>query len=240
MKCKLKTLKGEAFEVTVEGGTTILQVKEMAAASENGVKGEWDASTVKLIFQGKVLEDAKDLASYSIGEGDFMVVMASKKKPAPAAAAPAVPAAAPATPAPAAEPAATPAPAPAPVAAPRTEFSPEATAAIDNLVEMGYARDQVQAAMVAAFMNPDRAVQYLEEGIPAAMDTEEPGGGDADGAADEPPPSSWEELAASAQFRSEVQGIGDQAALQTVRCSTPHRAPPYPSPHRHRPIALLY
>eukprot|EP00324_Dicrateria_rotunda_P000041 CAMPEP_0206166178 /NCGR_PEP_ID=MMETSP1474-20131121/23150_1 /ASSEMBLY_ACC=CAM_ASM_001110 /TAXON_ID=97495 /ORGANISM="Imantonia sp., Strain RCC918" /LENGTH=77 /DNA_ID=CAMNT_0053570029 /DNA_START=17 /DNA_END=247 /DNA_ORIENTATION=- len=77
MKCKLKTLKGDAFEVEVEGGTLIKAVKEMAAASDHGSKGGWEAEHIKLIFQGKVLEDTKDLASYSINEGDFMVVMAS-------------------------------------------------------------------------------------------------------------------------------------------------------------------
>ena len=58
------------------------------------------------------------------------------------------------------------------------EFSPEAQGAIDNLVEMGYPKENVESAMIAAFMNRraganltfddsmDRAVQYLEEGIP--------------------------------------------------------------------------
>ncbi|KAL1529601.1 hypothetical protein AB1Y20_000548 [Prymnesium parvum] len=211
MKCKLKTLKGDAFEVDVEGGTLVKAVKDMAAASEHGVKGGWEAEGIKLIFQGKVLEDTKDLAHYSIGDGDFMVVMAAKpKKPAAAPAEPAAAEAAPA-PAPAEQPAAQPTPTPLPAAQARSEFSAEAQAAIDNLVDMGYARPHVQAAMLAAFMNPDRAVQYLEEGLPTEMDADY--GGDDDGG-DEPVPSTWEELAASASFRAEVAGIRDQAALQ--------------------------
>jgi len=88
-------------------------------------------------------------------------------------------------------------------------FSPTAQAAIDNLVEMGYQREQVQAAMVAAFMNPDRAVQYLEEGIPQAGDE-----GDEE-MEDEPTPSTWPELAASPSFLAELAAIRDQGQLQS-------------------------
>ena len=100
-----ETLKGDAFPVEVEGSTKVLAVKEMAANSESGKAAGWEVAGIKLIFQGKVLDDSKDLASYNINENDFMVIMASKPKkpasaPAPAAAAPA--AAAPVAAAPAA------------------------------------------------------------------------------------------------------------------------------------------
>jgi len=147
MKIKLKTLKGDAFECEVTPDMPIGKVKELAAASDHGTKGGWEVEGVKLIFQGKVLDNDKDLASYNINEGDFM--------------------------------------------------------AIDNLVEMGYQREQVQAAMVAAFMNPDRAVQYLEEGIPQAGDE-----GDEE-MEDEPTPSTWPELAASPSFLAELAAIRD-------------------------------
>jgi len=227
MKCELKTLKGATFSVEVEPDTTVAKVKELAAASEQGVKDSWDPEGIKLIHQGKVLENSRDLASYSIKEGDFMVVMAAKTKKPAAPPAPA-PAAAPATPAPAAAPVAPPAPAETPAAppslpqpaaaAPAPEFAPQHEASIASLCDMGFPREMVIAAMRAAFMNADRAVEYLTNGIPESlqgpMEVDAPGEADGDGGDAGDTPSTWEELAASPAFLAEVANISDQNHLQ--------------------------
>ena len=55
----------------------------------------------------------------------------------------------------------TPTPAVSESAAPAGGESAEVQAMIDNISAMGFEKDQVRAALRAAFNNPDRAVEYL-------------------------------------------------------------------------------
>ncbi|KAL2017683.1 hypothetical protein VTK56DRAFT_1843 [Thermocarpiscus australiensis] len=187
MKVTVKDLKQQKFTIDVEPSDPISTLKQKIS-EERG----WDPKLQKLIYSGKILKDEETIESYKIEEKGFVVCVVNKPKeakPAPAAesstsAQPATPAQAststqapPAAPAPASVPAAAPAPStptPSRTAAtgaslgdPNTLALGEQRAeAIANMEAMGFERSQIDAAMRAAFFNPERAVEYLLTGIP--------------------------------------------------------------------------
>lgn len=73
MKLTFKDLKQQKFVIEAEGAETIKDVKEKIS-SEKG----WEASQQKLIYSGKILQDANTVESYSIEEKGFIVCMVSK------------------------------------------------------------------------------------------------------------------------------------------------------------------
>ncbi|KAK3302412.1 XPC-binding domain-containing protein [Chaetomium strumarium] len=184
MKITIKDLKQQRFTIEADPTELVSSLKQKIS-DERG----WDPKLQKLIYSGKILKDEDTIESYKIEEKGFVVCVVNKPKepkPTPAAAptAQASSSATPATPAPASAQASTPtapgapaqtstAAAAAPATPTRSTNDPNALAvgqaraeAIANIEAMGFERSQIDAAMRAAFNNPDRAVEYLLQGIP--------------------------------------------------------------------------
>eukprot|EP00931_Biecheleriopsis_adriatica_P019233 TRINITY_DN13175_c0_g5_i1.p1 TRINITY_DN13175_c0_g5~~TRINITY_DN13175_c0_g5_i1.p1 ORF type:complete len:363 (+),score=123.87 TRINITY_DN13175_c0_g5_i1:80-1168(+) len=176
-KITCKPLKGGTFEVEVDGEAKVADMKKAIADKQ----ADMPADQQKLIYQGKILSDDMVVKDVGIKADGFVVVMVAKAKPPAAPAAPAAAAEAPATtPAatPAETPAATPAAPDAAAAAAATVVTPAtADATVQNLMDMGFEREQVERCLRAAFGNPDRAVEYLMSGIPDGVLAAEGEGG---------------------------------------------------------------
>jgi len=141
---------------------------------------DYPAVGQKLIYAGRILDDASILNDHGFDDKKFIVIMVTKPKTT-APPQPAVPAAAPT---PAAAPPQSEAPTPTTPAEstppPRNESASTGLLAaeaalivgervnemVQNIMDMGYPRDQVEQALRASFNNPDRAVEYLLNGIP--------------------------------------------------------------------------
>lgn len=184
MKISIKTLQQQQFTVEVDPNETVAQVKAKIEAQE-----KHPAAWQKLIYSGKVLDDKATVASSAIKEGEFLVLMVRKptgKEAAPAQTTtttttttteqPKPAEAKPAEQKPSPSQTQTPTPAPAPTTAPSSTQGniPESSlvtgsayeAMVQQLCDMGFPREDVARALRAAFNNPDRAVEYLFNGIP--------------------------------------------------------------------------
>jgi UV excision repair protein RAD23 len=165
MKIFLKSLKGDKAEFEVQPEDTVLSLKQQVKEAQGH-----EMEQQKLIFAGRIMEDAKQLAEYAIKEGDNLVVMISKPKPAPRAVPEAQPVQAPAAQVP---------------AVPAQPSAADFEAAVQRVMELGFPRDQTEAAIRAARGNPDLAIEVLmggglqeEEGVEGAegAEPEEAGG----------------------------------------------------------------
>lgn len=181
MQLTVKTLQQKAFKVEAEPSILVKDFKaliEEAGKSDHG--GDYKAEAQKLIYQGKILEDEKKVEEYQITEKGFIVLMVTKPKVVPKPAEP-KPEPTPAAPAAAATESSTPSETPSTPAAATTPASttpsqPAATEAaapvnphVANLMAMGFPESQVKQALSAAFNNPERAVEYLMNGIPEEL-----------------------------------------------------------------------
>ncbi|KAG7098878.1 hypothetical protein E1B28_000778 [Marasmius oreades] len=190
MKITVKTTQQKVFQVDAEPLDTVVHLKGKIESAQG-----YPVASQKIIYSGKILADDKTVESCGIKEKDFLVLMVSKPKPTPTSAIST-------TSAPSAPPSVSPAPAAPTSESSSTGSSPTAPAppttsepvqqrafgdtasflsgpalqeTINNMVEMGFPKDQVLKAMRASFNNPDRAVEYLMNGIPGLLEAEASG-----------------------------------------------------------------
>ncbi|KAG8967711.1 hypothetical protein FRC03_009404 [Tulasnella sp. 419] len=196
----VKTLQQKQFKVEAESTDTVADLKSKIEQSQGH-----PVSNQKLVYSGKILSDEKTVEECNIKEKDFLVLMVSKPKAASTSTAAATTSTTPAASSSAVATDNTvppPAPIPAPSEPAQTttgggsDATPAATStanvpafgdlgsfltgearesSINNMVEMGFPRDQVIKAMRASFNNPDRAVEYLMTGIPEHLAAETSG-----------------------------------------------------------------
>lgn len=75
MRLAVKTVEGLLFYVHPEPEASVTQLKALVAGAES----KFAANLQKLIYQGKILDDSRSLASYNMKDGEFVVCMIPKK-----------------------------------------------------------------------------------------------------------------------------------------------------------------
>nr|XP_018917805.1 PREDICTED: UV excision repair protein RAD23 homolog B [Bemisia tabaci] len=182
----VKNLQQQVFTVDIDASQTVKQLK---AKIEAEIGKDYPADNQRLIYAGKILTDESAISEYNIDETKFIVVMVSKAKPSTtpstgsessasattttttASQGDSATTTTTSTPALASEEtAARTAPSNISDAESTLLMGEEYNAMVQNIVDMGYGRDQVQAALHASYNNPDRAVEYLLTGIPPTTD----------------------------------------------------------------------
>jgi len=182
LKITIKTIKGELIPIEAEPSNKISEIKEKIQAAKS-----IEASTQKLIVKGKQAEDSQTLEELQIKEGDFMVVMVSKKLAGvsqPVSDNSQKPSQAEANPQPSQSQSQL-----NPSSQPITNTNPSnlgdsagilmgesLNKTIDEICAMGFEKPKVVEALKAAFNNPDRAIEYLFNGIPQNIASSFPGG----------------------------------------------------------------
>ena len=153
MKLILKNLKQVKYIVELESEKSTVKDLKNEIEKLHG----FDSSQIKLLYNGKVLEDSKTIEEYQIKEENIIIMMNTKPKAKPS---------------------------PPPSEQPKQEEQPKKeeeqpkpdyTQQINSLVDMGYEREKVEKAINASKGNVDVAIEYLTSGnIPEGSNNNQP------------------------------------------------------------------
>jgi UV excision repair protein RAD23 len=159
MKLKFKTLGGQIFEMETPLESTIATVKESLV-----VNHQYTLEGLKLVFNGVVLSDDSTIQSCNVTEQSFLVVLGKKGNLVKKKVISQQPQ--------------------EPKVETRVEPKVEETKPVDTslvmgedakrilnqFLEMGFEQDQIVKCSRLAFNNPDRAAEYLMNGIPEGLE----------------------------------------------------------------------
>lgn len=185
MKITLKNLQQQTFQVEIDSAQTVKDLKQKIEAEKGK---DYPSENQRLIYAGKILTDDNAISEYNIDEKKFIVVMVTKPKqqekndsgdgssvtssvsaaePAPTSTAPVANADSNTTQS------STTDPSNISSAESTLLMGEEYQLMVKNIMDMGYEKERVEAALRASYNNPDRAVEYLCHGIPAVLDEQE-------------------------------------------------------------------
>ncbi|XP_025192534.1 UV excision repair protein RAD23 homolog B [Melanaphis sacchari] len=187
MLITFKNLQQQTFKLEIDSDQTVRQLKEKLQAEKGS---EYLAENQKLIYAGKILSDDTKISDCNIDSKKFVVVMVSKAAGGVSASSATNTAGAASASSTVTKPSSSvstsqkpaekslPAEQPrveeqltspvidTPASVPESASSDEFERMVQNVMDMGYERSQVENALRASFNNPDRAVEYLLTGIP--------------------------------------------------------------------------
>ncbi|XP_030369617.1 UV excision repair protein RAD23 homolog A-like isoform X1 [Scaptodrosophila lebanonensis] len=166
MKLSIRTLNQKVLSVDLEATRSVKELKEVL---EKMPDVTLPADSLQLIYSGRILEDDKPLSAYNIDESRFIVLMGKKKlqvAQSENATPPSSMEKVPPTPPLSTAPSLAVTEQPTPSRMPNQQL-------VQDLMAMGYNELDVREALRASFNHPERAIEYLINGIPsqAAVET---------------------------------------------------------------------